>query len=296
MFSVVIPLYNKEYSIERCLSSVVTQTFSEFQIVIVNDGSEDNSLEVVEKFINNHRGYDITLINKKNRGVSHARNVGVKKSKHELICFLDADDCWDPIYLEKMLELILKKPEASLYICGYKRFINNKLDHKYFVPRCSFEYINFFSQSAKYPISVTCSTIILKDTFNKLGGFPLGKAIGEDLYLWARVAEHHKVAYLGMPLVSIYFNIDHSRERRLGGVPYILEYYSKNKTKNKELIQFLKYIYIAHLYQSYSKKSFSEFKNRFEIGFNLFPFFSIYSLPILLVPIQLLKNIRNKKG
>lgn len=294
MFSVIIPLYNKEYSIEECLLSVLSQTFSTFQIVIVNDGSEDRSLEVAKKVISENESYDIMLIDKENGGVSDARNVGVASSKYDLICFLDADDSWDPSYLEEMLNLIRKKNDASLFICGYRKFFNDQYQHNYILPKYSFQYIDFFKLSAEYPISVTCSTIIKKDTFNQFRGFPVGKTIGEDLYLWARVAEQFKVAYLGSSLVNIFHQEDQSRKRRNGNVPYILEYYSKNKTNNKYLVEFLKYVYMAHLYESYRKKRFLEFKGRFQIGFKIFPIFSIVSLPVVFIPIQTLKKIRDK--
>lgn len=91
MFSVVIPLYNKEINIGNTIQSVLNQTFQDFEIVIVNDGSTDKSLQVVEQ-IDDSR---IRIINKPNGGVSSARNRGIEEAKREWIAFLDGDDLWD---------------------------------------------------------------------------------------------------------------------------------------------------------------------------------------------------------
>ena len=102
MFSIVIPLYNKAHTIERTLSTVLNQSFKEFEVVIVNDGSTDNSEEVIRNFTSDSR---IKIINQENQGVSAARNKGVSLSSFEYVAFLDGDDEWLPDYLLKMKEV-----------------------------------------------------------------------------------------------------------------------------------------------------------------------------------------------
>ena len=102
MFSVIIPLYNKELSISNTIQSVLDQTFQNFEIVIVNDGSTDNSVKEVEKFDDKR----IRLIHQENQGVSAARNRGIEEAKYEWIAFLDADDLWMENHLEEMTKLI----------------------------------------------------------------------------------------------------------------------------------------------------------------------------------------------
>src|SRR5690554_5521626 len=97
MFSVVIPLYNKELSISNTIQSVLDQTFQNFEIVIVNDGSTDNSVKEVEKFDDKR----IRLIHQENQGVSAARNRGIKEARYEWIAFLDGDDLWEKEHLEE---------------------------------------------------------------------------------------------------------------------------------------------------------------------------------------------------
>ena len=106
MISVIIPLYNKEKQVAHTLESVLSQTFQRFEIVVVNDGSTDNSVAEVEK-IGDSR---IRLIHQKNGGVSAARNRGIEDSKYELLAFLDADDEWKPEYLEAQYNLFEKYP------------------------------------------------------------------------------------------------------------------------------------------------------------------------------------------
>ncbi|QIC77320.1 glycosyltransferase family 2 protein [Acinetobacter indicus] len=124
MFSIVIPVYNKEYSIGRTLESISEQSFKRFELVLVNDGSTDQSLKVINDFINTHPNLDIILIDQKNQGVSVARNVGVANSKYEFICFLDADDNWETVFLSTYNKYIDKYSDAGLWISGYK--INNE--------------------------------------------------------------------------------------------------------------------------------------------------------------------------
>ena len=97
-FSIVIPLYNKRAYIARCLRSVFSQTHTEFEIVVVNDGSTDGSEHELEKLPDER----LRRIDQANQGVSIARNTGVEAARHDIVFFLDADDTWEPTFLEEM--------------------------------------------------------------------------------------------------------------------------------------------------------------------------------------------------
>src|SRR5690606_32693386 len=119
--SVVIPLYNKETTILETLSSVLNQSFREFEVIIVNDGSTDYSLSIVQR-IEDPR---IRIINKKNGGVSSARNTGILESRYEYVAFIDADDLWFEHHLKTLVHLIHKYPSPD--VGGYgTRFLKNK--------------------------------------------------------------------------------------------------------------------------------------------------------------------------
>ena len=116
MISVVIPLYNKEKSITSTLRTVLNQTFRDYEIVIVNDGSTDGSVEEIEKVQDDR----IRLVHQPNAGVSAARNRGIEEAKGDLIAFLDADDEWKPEYLATQYHLFQKYPECSVFACNYE--------------------------------------------------------------------------------------------------------------------------------------------------------------------------------
>ena len=103
MISIVIPLYNKAAVICRTMESVKQQIFSDFEILIVNDGSTDDSLSVLMDFLSENEAVfknSVRLIEQENKGVSAARNQGIKEARGEIIAFLDADDEWLPDYLK----------------------------------------------------------------------------------------------------------------------------------------------------------------------------------------------------
>ena len=115
MFSVVIPLYNKADYINKSIESVLNQSFVDFELIVVDDGSTDTSAEIAQSFLTD----DHKLIRQQNTGVSAARNTGVANARHELIAFLDADDWWEPDFLQEMKFLIESHPEAGLYSSNF---------------------------------------------------------------------------------------------------------------------------------------------------------------------------------
>lgn len=115
MFSVVVPLYNKEESIKRTLESVLEQKYQNFELIVVNDGSTDGSAEVV----NGMQDERIRLINKVNGGVSSARNLGIKEAKYDWIALLDGDDLWAENHLYNMHKAIVHNPEIQFLGAGY---------------------------------------------------------------------------------------------------------------------------------------------------------------------------------
>ena len=109
MISVIIPLYNKEKSITDTVNSVLNQTFKDFELIIVNDGSKDNSLSVVNQFTDKR----VKIIDKPNGGVSTARNAGMKRAEGEYIALLDSDDEWLPHKLERQIEVLNENPHID---------------------------------------------------------------------------------------------------------------------------------------------------------------------------------------
>ena len=197
-FSVVIPLYNKEKHILNTINTVLAQTFQDFEIVVVNDGSKDNSVTIVKDIIDSR----IRIINQENSGVSAARNRGIKESKGEYIALLDADDLWLENHLGNLHKLIERYPDSGLYACAYKIRLKGNSDRgviTYGLPDDSdFVKIPNYFESVAYGENLvwTSAVCIPKKVFleNDIW-FPVGEKYGEDQYVWARIAVEFEIAY-----------------------------------------------------------------------------------------------------
>lgn len=116
-FSVIIPLYNKAPYVAKAIRSVVEQSYKDYELIVVDDGSKDDSAEIASEAIEGCA--NCRLIKQENAGVSMARNNGVAVSQGLYLCFLDADDWWEPAFLEEMSKLIAEFPEAGIYGTNY---------------------------------------------------------------------------------------------------------------------------------------------------------------------------------
>lgn len=199
MISVVIPLYNKAHTIVKTLNTVLNQTYQDFEVVIVNDGSTDNGVEVIKQNFSDTR---IRIINQKNAGVSAARNRGVKEAKGDWIAFLDADDEWLPEYLSTLISALVHYPDAEMIGCSsyYKDYISgevsaNALIDKYY-GKCV--RINYFMNPDK--MTHIGATILLKSTFLQVGGFDTQLINNEDLLLLGLIAMRGNFYYVGQCL------------------------------------------------------------------------------------------------
>ena len=205
-YSVIVPLYNKAPYVRKALESIVSQTFTDLECIVINDGSSDNSLEVVKNFVDEFKIYDIRfkIVDQINAGVSAARNNGVKESKGEYVCFLDADDWWKPTFLEEMDKLIKEYPDAGIYASNYIYYKPGKTHVALSLPR---GYINYPDAYLHGEMPVTSITTCLpRKVFDEMGGFPIGIKLGEDFLLWAKTAIKYKVAFCEKPLA--YYNND----------------------------------------------------------------------------------------
>ena len=125
MISVIMPLYNNEKYVAEAIQSVINQSYTDWELIIINDASTDNSQQIAENI--SKTDTRISLINlKENKGVSYARNLGIKKSKGEYISFLDSDDLWDENFL-KSLYTLLKNTNASFVASNFNIFYNSNL-------------------------------------------------------------------------------------------------------------------------------------------------------------------------
>lgn len=124
--SIIVPVYNTEKYLEKCLNSLISQTLEDIEILCINDGSTDNSIKILEQYAN--RDSRIKIINKKNAGVSAARNTGISQAKGEYLGFVDSDDYVDLNFYEKLYNTA-KEYNASIAVAGIIRF--NEFHKKY---------------------------------------------------------------------------------------------------------------------------------------------------------------------
>jgi glycosyltransferase involved in cell wall biosynthesis len=202
MFSVIIPLFNKASYVEKAVESVLRQTDSNFELIVVNDGSTDNSVEKLDRFTDNR----LKLINQSNTGVSRARNNGVKHARFDYIAFLDADDWWHERFLEEMKSLITRFSKAGLYGSNYFVVKNGVNMPAQVGVEAGFEmgYINYFEVYARtFWVPLNCSFVVVKKSvFEQEKGFNEHLKFGEDLDLWIRIALTHKVGYVNKFLAN----------------------------------------------------------------------------------------------
>ncbi|KHJ38161.1 putative glycosyltransferase EpsH [Pedobacter glucosidilyticus] len=200
MFSVVIPLFNKSQTILTTLSTVLNQTFKDFEIVIVNDGSTDNSIQIIREFTSDSR---IKIVEHENQGVSVARNTGVNHANFNFIAFLDGDDEWLPQYLSKMKEAIELFPAAEMFCSAglgrnEKGYSKNRQIDKYDNKVVEF---NFFENPHVF-LHIS-ATVVTKQLFFKVDGFTAGMKRNEDFAFLYSAALLTQPIYSGFPL-SIY--------------------------------------------------------------------------------------------
>ena len=209
-FSVVIPLYNKELYIGRSLRSVLNQTFQDFEVIVVDDGSTDGGPKLIQA-IGDSR---IRLIQQLNAGVSSARNRGIKEAKADYIAFLDADDEWSSGFLLTIMRLIKKFPSAGLFATSYT-IVAEDIERKTRSHTLSYFWEgllpNYFEVACGSDPPICSSAVCLPiKVLLESGAFQEGVFSGEDLLLWARIALHHRVAYSNKSCAIYYRNIPHS--------------------------------------------------------------------------------------
>jgi len=241
-FSVIIPLYNKEKYIKRCIASILNQSYTNFELLIINDNSTDKSLENAKK-INDNR---IRIIERKQRGHGGyaARNIGIKNAKYNYVSFIDADDEWKPDYLKTIQNLIKQFPECNVFSTAWiekygkitktNAFYNaNKTKKNHIVT-------NFYKESSlgRNPIHTNVITA-KKNTIIEIGGFPEGKCKrGGDTETWLRLLIKNKLAWSPYIGAIYYKDIPEAVTKKISDIEIPYVYYSvkeilKTEAKNK---------------------------------------------------------------
>lgn len=237
--SVVIPSYNRKDFLKRSIDSAINQTKKPLEVIVVDDGSTDGTETMIKS------DYDfVKFIKQKNKGVSAARNIGIKVSIGEWICFLDSDDEWKKDKLEKQINAMKSNP-------GYKFFHSNEIWIKNGIR------INQKKKHKKYggDIFDKCldmcrispsSVMINKTVFDEVGNFNEDLVVCEDYELWLRICDKYRVFFIDEPLIIKYgghqgqlsYSIESIENHRIKALEYlILE--NLNRKNKRHAIQML---------------------------------------------------------
>lgn len=245
--SVVIPLFNKQGAIDRTINSVLRQSRTPEELIVVDDGSSDRSAEIARKALaEGAERIRWRLISQENSGVSVARNRGAEEAAFNFIAFLDADDEWLPTYLEEIERLARTYPEATVFTVRLA-----KPGPQGLVPEPSALPPDFFGMLARpldvyrrgYGIISSSSIVIRRDAWERSGGFPAGVRSGEDMFWWLHLCMAERFAHSGA-MLSVW-HIEHSGfEHRKGEVPHHLCHFlgteeGRRKLGDRDLARFL---------------------------------------------------------
>lgn len=238
LVSVIIPNYNYAKYISEAIKSVLQQTYSNLEVIVVDDGSTDNSLEVLEQF----KG-KISVLSKTNGGVSSARNFGISVSNGDFICFLDADDCWLENKISKQLELAISR-ELGLIYSGYFH-CNSKLSpEEEIIPRYSG---NCESLYRKFPGSAiallgTSTALIRKDVLGSVGLFDENLNTSAD---WDFLRRASKITDFGYTQETQVMYRRHGSNMSAGSIK---SYYSDNERAVLKMVAEYKSRSLRNLY------------------------------------------------
>jgi len=225
-FSIIIPVYNGEKVIIRALTSALEQTFQDHEVIVVNDGSTDNTQQVIESYINSQKhNVSIKLLNTKNNGRSSARNLGVTKSNSDFVCFLDADDEFHKEHLFELNNAIKKYNHINCFFgdsvivrddsswASYDNYLPRFLARgKFWIEKdgcIQFDqcFSDFLIEGSLIPM---CSTAIRRATFLETGGFNENFSVSEDFELWFRLALNHSYIAVNKVLSTVYHHTENT--------------------------------------------------------------------------------------
>ena len=247
MVSVIIPTYNRKKYVTKVIDSVLAQSFNNYELIVIDDGSIDNTQQALESY----KG-KIQYVYQVNSGVSVARNAGIRLAKGEWVAFLDSDDEWTPEYLSWQMKQVQRNPQAVTHITnaitilpdGQKEdhFIGTKLFHKFKGKSC-IVLDRPFHTILKYSPWFVQSAIIRKETLLRAGLFNTDLTIAEDLDLIARLSLQGTFGFYNEVLVHIYRReeeIEHLASQVVNDGIYSRESFAKvlKNLKNSKALTF----------------------------------------------------------
>lgn len=224
MLSVIIPLFNKAASVARTIQCVLWQSFQDFEIIVVDDGSTDGSAEVVLTFVDDR----LRLIKKGNGGVCSARNVGISEARYEYVAFLDADDIWDKDYLLEQTRMIRDFPEAYMWGLNFAEMSDGKQVRTLetgLPPGFRGVVDNYFGMQGRVSdLFCSSSVVVRKTAFEKAGIFDESLKYSEDIDMWYRIIANFPVAFNDAYYAFYMFDAENRAMLRKQDMRYFMPY------------------------------------------------------------------------
>lgn len=245
LVSVLIPNYNYAQYIEKAVESVERQTYRNFEIIVVNNGSTDNSLEVLRAL-----GNRITLVDQKNLGQSGSRNSGLKHARGEFIAFLDADDTWEPTKLEKQVALF-RDQEVGLVYTGLKRVNSQGETISVQLPLHRGRILeNFIKSPGAAVVGGESTAVIRKIALDQAGEFDPRLSVGSGWDMWRRIAAQWKIESVNEPLANyLQHNSNLSKNMKIYEFDTLLKLEKLfSDSASTSYSQWRSYSYATHLY------------------------------------------------
>jgi glycosyltransferase involved in cell wall biosynthesis len=209
LVSVIIPAYNHELYIEEALQSVIDQTYPNIELIVINDGSTDKTAEIIQKFVDNHKDFNMQFINKKNEGVCETLNKGIEMSKGEYISFLASDDLWLPNKISVQVEYMERNRKTGMVFSDAMFILyNDRTDIKWsdYKPELKKYFkngmvndVDLYYLLLTRPLIPALTVLVRKSVINKVGLFDKN-LVYEDNDMWLRIAREYPIAYIDIPL------------------------------------------------------------------------------------------------
>lgn len=251
LVSVIIPAYNHELYIEEALQSVVNQTYSNIELIVINDGSKDRTAEIIEKFIQSNKNANIQFINKQNEGVCKTLNKGLEIATGEYIALLASDDVWLTDRVTIQLEFMENNKNVGMVFSDawFLRF-NNKTDIKWsdYKPGINRYFKNGIQNTDMYrllltqPVIPALTVMLRKHVLNEIGFFD-ENLVYEDDDMWLRIAQQYPIGYVNIPLALYRLhssNISNNTWFMIKGmVQTIRKHLRIEPLKNQPIVKFL---------------------------------------------------------
>lgn len=240
--SVIIPTYNRANLVSRAIKSVLNQTYQDFEIIVVDDCSEDNTEEIVKSFNDSRIRY---IKHKKNKGGSAARNTGIKRARGKYIAFLDDDDEWLPSKLEKQIMLFekLSKHYGVVY-SGYYIAKGDVIKRKV-LPKYRGDVYGYL---LKRNFIGSPTIVVRKECFKRAGLFDEDLPASQDWDMWLRIAKYYKFEYILEPLAIYYTNGSYFKlDKYIISLEKILNKYYQDFCRNPKVLSNM-YKYLGILY------------------------------------------------